>query len=337
LPLRAHAWTVAPTLIHRVLGRQAPQAEPWETTLHDPVAGVVRLTGRLRRGANGNTVLVVLHGLGGSHASFYAVRAARAAEQAGLDCLRLNLRGADRSGQDYYHAGLTADLEAALASPGLASYRRVFVLGYSLGGHMALRYATGRLDPRVHAVAAVCSPLDLEACCEAIDRPEMWVYRRYLLAGLNRIYARVAQRRPVPTPPAQARRIRTLRAWDDAVVAPRHGFASAHDYYSQTSVGPRLGQLAVPCLLVAAERDPMVPLNTLRPWLYPAPPSLEFHLAREGGHVGFPAGLDLEQDAPRGLEGQVMGWLQRAPCRQVWGASEAAGGVAGMRALTPNS
>ncbi len=311
LPLKAHAWTVAPTLIHRVLRRQAPQAEPWETTLSDPVTGVIRLSGRLRRGSNRNTLLVVLHGLGGSHASFYAVRAARAAEQAGLDCLRLNLRGADRSGQDYYHAGLTADLEAALASPGLATYQRVFVLGYSLGGHMALRYATGRLDPRVSAVAAVCSPLDLETCCAAIDRPEMWLYRRYLLSGLNRIYARVAQRRPVPATPAQARRIRTLRAWDDAVVAPRHGFASAHDYYSKTSVGPRLGQLGVPCLLVAAERDPMVPLHTLRPWLDQAPPSLEFHLAREGGHVGFPAGLDLEQDAPRGLEGQVMGWLLR--------------------------
>jgi hypothetical protein len=295
-----------------VLQRQAPQATPWETTLRDPVTGVIRLTGRLRPGSRRSTLLVVLHGLGGSHASFYAVRAARAAEQAGLDCLRLNLRGADRSGQDYYHAGLTADLEAALASPALTSYQRVLVLGYSLGGHMALRYATGKPDPRVGAVAAVCSPLDLETCCAAIDRPEMWLYRRYLLSGLNRIYARVAQNRPVPTPPAQARRIRTLRAWDDAVVAPRHGFASAHDYYSRTSVGPRLGQLAVPCLLVAAERDPLVPFHTLQPWLDKAPPSLEFHLAREGGHVGFPDRLDLDQDAPRGLEGQVMGWLRRA-------------------------
>lgn len=312
LPLRAHAWTVAPTLIHRVLRREAPKAELWETTLHDPVTGIIQLTGRLRQGPPRDTLLVVLHGLGGSHASFYAVRAARAAEQSGLDCLRLNLRGADRSGQDYYHAGLTADLEAALASPRLDSYRRIFILGYSLGGHMALRYATQKPDPRVASVAAVCAPLDLESCCAAIDRPEMWLYRRYLLAGLNRIYARVAEQRPVPTPPAKARRIRTLRAWDDAVVAPRHGFADAHDYYSRTSVGPRLGHLAVRCLFVAAERDPMVPLHTLRPWLDKASPSLEFQLARDGGHVGFPAGLDLEQNAPRGLERQVMGWLLKA-------------------------
>jgi predicted alpha/beta-fold hydrolase len=193
--------------------------------------------------------------------------------------------------------------------------------------HRVMRRQAPQAEPGYH----------LEACCAAIDRPEMWVYRRYLLAGLNRIYARVAQRRPVPATPAQARRIRTIRAWDDAVVAPRHGFASAHDYYSKTSVGPRLGLLAVPCLLVAAERDPMVPLHTLRPWLDQAPPSLDFHLAREGGHVGFPAGLDLDQDAPRGLEGQVVGWLRGAPSRQLRGISDAVGGAAGMRALTPNS
>lgn len=316
LPLRAHAWSVAPTLIHRVLGQEAPAAEPWGTTLKDPVAGTVHLTGRLSRSegpAGGSRrLLVVVHGLGGSHASFYAVRAARAARQAGLDCLRLNLRGADRSGEDYYHAGLTADLEAALASPALKSYAAIVILGYSLGGHLALRYATLKPDPRVKSVAAVCAPIDLDRCCAAIDRPGMWVYRRYLLAGLNRIYARVAERRPVPTPPAQARRIRTLRAWDDAVVAPRHGFASAQDYYDQVSVGPRLGKLALRSLLVAAEHDPMVPLNTLRPWLDRASPSLEVHVAPDGGHVGFPADLNLDQDAPPGLENQVMGWLLRA-------------------------
>ena len=119
----------------------------------------------------------------------------------------------------------------------------------------------------------------------------------------------MAERRPVPTPPAQARRIRTLRAWDDAVVAPRHGFTSAQDYYDKVSVGPRLGKLALRSLLVASEHDPMVPLNTLRPWLDRASPSLEVQVVPDGGHVGFPAGLDLDEDAPPGLENQVIGWL----------------------------
>jgi hypothetical protein len=229
-----------------------------------------------------------------------------------LDCLRLNLRGADRSGEDYYHAGLTADLEAALASRSLAGYGEILLLGYSLGGHLVLRYATGTPDKRVRAAAAVCAPVDLDRCCAAIDQPGMWLYRRYLLAGLSRIYARVAERRPVPTPVSVARRIRTLRAWDDAVVAPRHGFASAEDYYAKASVGPRLGDLKVPSLLVVAAHDPMVPWHTLRPWVEGASARLAVRKVDDGGHVGFPARLDLGERAPLGLEHQVESWLTRA-------------------------
>jgi predicted alpha/beta-fold hydrolase len=271
----------------------------------------VHLSGRLARSDPSGRILVVVHGLGGSHASFYAVRAAHAARRAGLDCLRLNLRGADRTGGDYYHAGLTADLRAALASEALAGYGEILLLGYSLGGHLVLRYATEDPDPRVLAAAAVCAPVDLSGCCAAIDRPSLWVYRTYLLDGLKRIYARVAERQPVPITAAQARRITTIRGWDDAIVAPRHGFASAEDYYAKASVGPRLRDLKVPALLVSAAHDPMVPWDTVRRWVVPPPPRLTVKRVDDGGHVGFPGKLDLGEDAEAGLEPQILAWLGR--------------------------
>ena len=52
-----------------------------------------RLEGLLDRAA-----VVIVHGLGGSATSYYARKAALAAAHAGLDSLRLNLRGADRGG-----------------------------------------------------------------------------------------------------------------------------------------------------------------------------------------------------------------------------------------------
>ena len=64
--------------------------------------------------------LLIVHGLGGSAKSPYTAKAAHAAAAAGLSSLRLNLRGADLLGEDYYHAGMTADLAAAIASPELA-------------------------------------------------------------------------------------------------------------------------------------------------------------------------------------------------------------------------
>jgi predicted alpha/beta-fold hydrolase len=230
---------------------------------------------------------------------------------AGLATLRLNLRGADRSGEDYYHAGLTDDLRAALASPALAAYDRVAVLGFSLGGHLALRYATEEHDPRLRAVAAVCAPLDLAVGGRLIDRPAYWVYRRYLFAHLMEIYAAVARRRRVPLPVEEARRIRTFLDWDTRIVAARHGFRDAADYYARVSVGPRLERLAVPALLVAAEDDPMVPPGAVLPVLAGRAVPLELRWVPNGGHMAFDAGLDLGFAGPLGVEGQVVAWLGR--------------------------
>jgi uncharacterized protein len=235
--------------------------------------------------------------------------ATHAAQAAGLGCLRLNLRGADRSGDDFYHAGLTADLDAALASDELREIERIFVLGYSLGGHLVLRYATGGPDPRVRAVAAICAPLALDASATAIDRPERWIYRQHVLRGLLEIYQSVAARRRVPLPLTAARRIRTIRDWDHRIVAPRHGFESAEHYYTEVSVATRLAALKVPALLVQAEHDPMVLAETVRPALAAASQHLEVHWVETGGHVGFPRDLRLGSGSVLGLERAVTTWL----------------------------
>ncbi|HSC85837.1 MAG TPA: alpha/beta fold hydrolase, partial [Polyangiaceae bacterium] len=105
----------------------------------DPTVGPVRLTGEWLE-HEGDELLVVVHGLGGNSQSVYMGLALQAAERAGISCLLLNLRGADRSGVDIHHAGLVEDLEAVLGSPLLAHYRRLYVFGYSLGGHLTFRY-----------------------------------------------------------------------------------------------------------------------------------------------------------------------------------------------------
>lgn len=293
MDLMPHLWTLSPRIRHAMRPARAPESRPWETT-----AGEVRLTGRLRE-LPGDDLLVLVHGLGGCTDSHYMVRGADAAEAAGLSCLRVNLRGADRLGQDYYHAGLTADLHAALASPEAARYRRILMLGYSLGGHVVLRLATEEADPRLSAVAAVCSPVDLALACVEIDSPGFWLYRRYLLRSLSDIYRAVAARRPVPYPVDKIGAIRTIRDWDDRIVAPRHGFSDAADYYSRMSVAPRLPDLRVPALLLNSDCDPMVPARAVRPALERESPRLRVEWVR-GGHVAIPGGFDA----------RVIDWLR---------------------------
>jgi uncharacterized protein len=317
-----HLWT-AGVRLRRALER-SPEVpwEPWGTRLEDPQAGAVRLTGRLSRsrspgvGRTGDRpppLVVLAHGLGGSAASLYAIEAAAAANGAGCDCLRLNLRGADLAGEDFYHAGLTADLHAAFAEPRLAAYDRIHLMGYSLGGHVALRWATERGDPRVCSVAAVCPPLDLAGACRGIDGARRGIYRSYVLGRLKRIYRAVAARRAVPTPVERTDRIRFIREWDELTVAPRFGFADAADYYARMSVGPVLDRLRLRALLVACEHDPMVEAETLRPFLASPPPALEVRWVGRGGHVAFPRRLDLGFSGGPGLLPQLLAWSLARP------------------------
>ena len=317
--LGGHLRTVVPRLRQAIAPLPAPPSRPWSLVVDDPRVGPVRLTGWLSdpgdgAGAaedagtpaaptappvGGRPLVLLVHGLGGDAESHYVRRAAAAALATGWACLRLNLRGSDRLGEDFYHAGLSADLHAALASPELAGYAPLYALGFSLGGHLVLRLATEPTDPRLAAVAVVAAPLELAPCAEAFDRPRRALYRAYLLAGLKAIYDAVAARRPVPLPADQARRIRFIQEWDERIVAPRHGFAGAADYYRRESVAPRLGDLHLPALLVAAEDDPMVPAEAIEPALASPPPLLEIRWLAAAGHLGF--GPDLD--------GLLLSWL----------------------------
>jgi predicted alpha/beta-fold hydrolase len=302
-----HAWTIGPWLRHKIRPQTAPPSEPWSMLLQDPQMGSIRLSGQLRH--RSSSLVIVVHGLGSEIDAPYVIAAARAADAAGLSCLRLYLRGADRKGDDFYHAGLTADLHAALSSPALAPYERVFVLGYSLGGHVTLRYGVDAPSPKVAAIAAVSPPLDLELAAQAFDRPQCTVYRRNVLQGLCDIYEGVARRHPVSTPVSEARRIKMIREWDDRIVAPRHGFRDAGHYYRSVSVAPWLPDLRLRSLLLYARNDPMVPSHAVREATLLCSSKTTVRWVERGGHMGFPSKLDLGYGDVLGLENQIMNWF----------------------------
>jgi hypothetical protein len=282
------------------------------TEVEDAHVGRVRLSGMLHLPAEpSDTVVVVLHGIGGDISSHYMCRAAAAATAAGLACLRLNMRGADLSGDDIYHAGLTDDLRAAIASEALAPFERVLLLGYSLGGHLVLRHATEAHDPRIGAVAAICPPIDLDQAARDLDAVARWPYRRYVLRYLKRVVRHNARFRPPPIAIADVMAITRLRDWDEQLVAPRFGFADALDYYRRMSVAPRLGNLDVPALLLATRHDPMIVASSLERALRSVAPQplLDTRWLDRAGHVGFPADAHLGEPGPSGLEAQALTWL----------------------------
>lgn len=309
--LGGHAWTVLADAKHRVRPVVVPSSVPWSTDVDDGHGGQVRLTGRYAALPGADTAVLIVHGLGGSSQSGYDRALARAAADRGWSSLRIDLRGADGSGEDVYHAGLAEDLRAALESAALREYAAVHVVGVSLGGHATLRLALGPV-PRLGAVVAISSPLDLAASCAAIDRRRAFAYRHHVLRSLKASYRQVVARHHrgprVPSPQDTVEAVRTIWDWDRTVVVPRYGFADVSDYHGSMSVGPHLRALTCPALYVGSPFDPMVPGNAVRPSLDAAGDAMRIVMLDRGGHVGLPAPT-LDRDAAPTLWAQVMAWL----------------------------
>lgn len=236
--------------------------------------------------------LVIVHGLGGSDSSSYVLSAGRLAFARGWHVVRMNMRGSG-DGEALcpllYNAGLDGDLLHALgAVAGLVP--RVAVVGFSLGGNLALLAASrgrDRLPVGVGAVAAVSAPLDLSACADALERWDNRLYQRYFMMMLTDAYRRRHRQRPDIFPAEREKGLRTVREYDDRITAPFGGYEGAVDYYARSSAGPQLQFVARPTLVLSAADDPMIPVASVEQWTTSR--SVHLEVLPTGGHVGFVA------------------------------------------------
>lgn len=290
--------------------------------VHDARLGSLTLTARLSVPKGAQRLLILIHGLGGSSQSPYLAQATHLAHERGVATLRLNLRGADLRGADFYHAALSSDLHDVVASKLLSGYSQIFLLGYSLGGHVSLRFASETRDSRVKRIATLCAPLDLDRGAHCFDSARAAIYRPHVLGSLKRMYRTVTFRHDflghemlghrARISAAEADRIHFIRDWDERIVAPRHGFSSAADYYAQASAGPILGQIQVPTLIAYARQDPMVPVETLTDALRGRSAQVATWELPRGGHIGFPEGQLLDSSTALGhpsVDAELIDWL----------------------------
>jgi len=241
---------------------------------------------------------VVLHGLGGSSEHQGPQRLALALRCTGLAVLRLNLRGAGagrRLAAGTYAADSTIDLLPALQwARRLAAGRPLLGVGLSLGGTQLLNAALAA-PQLVDGIGCVSSPLDLSACARRIEARRNALYQHWLLRRL------VAQTLadPFGLDPREHRCLRagggprTIRAFDQAITAPRWGYHSLAHYYAAASPLPRLldrGQRAsLPAtLLLHAHDDPWVPAAATAELARVVDGErLQVLLTPQGGHNGF--------------------------------------------------
>jgi predicted alpha/beta-fold hydrolase len=254
----------------------------------------------------GLPVVVLLHGLEGCSQSGYMVQAARQCRQAGFRAVALNFRG--RSGTPNrapraYHAGETDDLAFLIDTlqsriPGAP----LAAVGFSLGGNVLLKYLgeSGRQSERngpppsgagtrtpLKAAVAISVPLDLAASTERMERGMGRLYTRFFLRSLRTGVRAKRANGPLTYDVEAALRASTLRAFDEAVTAPLHGFRSAEHYYARSSAIHHLDSIRVPTLILQARDDPFHRLPADHESAVAANPFLHAGIVDRGGHVGF--------------------------------------------------
>ena len=239
ISLYGHFHTLAPYVFAENRPPKQPPAVPWAVDVPDSHFGRVRLTGLLDENPSAKTLLLIVHGLGGHVESHYVLEPAWAAPPRGDVVLAPQLARRRSQGRRLLprrpHRGSPRNVARRART-----VRAHFHHGVLVGGHVVLRYGAEDMDPRVHALASICSPLDLDRGATYFDNMKggFVVYRRHVLDRLKEMYVAVAKRRPaglLPASAAVARGISRIRAWDNAIIAPRYGFASAEDYYARAS------------------------------------------------------------------------------------------------------
>ncbi len=271
--------------------------------------------------APGAPVVLVIHGLEGSARRSYILNACRELARRGLWPVALNLRGC--SGEPnralhFYHSGKTDDPAFVLETiRARFPDRRVGALGFSLGGNLLLKLMGERGDGGrglVDGAVAMSVPYDLAAGCALLERSLMGrAYAGYFLRMLKEKVRLKADRLGSILDLEAVASARTIWAFDDLVTAPLHGFASAADYYEQSSSARYLDSIEAPTLLLHAVDDPFLPPASIPRREADRNDSLELALHPRGGHVGFLEGTPrqprfwADEEAARYLSLHLLG------------------------------
>lgn len=247
--------------------------------------------------ADAARLLVLFHGLEGSSGSHYARSLAAHATALGWACAVPHFRGC--SGEPNrlpraYHSGDTSEIDWLLRrfAEQYPAARRC-AAGVSLGGNALLKWLGergGDAAPVITRAAAVSAPLDLAAAGNALDQGlNRRLYARMFLGTLKQKALGKLARFPRLFDEHAVRAARTLRAFDDLVTAPLHGFDGTDDYWARASSKPWLAGIAVPTLILNARNDPFLPAAAL-PDAQSVSPGVVLDFPAEGGHVGFVSG-----------------------------------------------
>jgi predicted alpha/beta-fold hydrolase len=255
--------------------------------------------------------VLLLHGLEGSSRGGYMLSMAQRLLEAGFRTHRLNLRGCggtEHLTDTLYHSGLTDDVKWLVENFRGQGRGPLFVVGFSLGGNVTLKFA-GEMGDRavdlVDGVVAVSTPIDLYACVRKMMTPENRIYEWRFVTRLRSRYAKRHRSRPERFPIEGLKGAWTVFDFDDRITAPFFGFGTAQRYYETQSSLQFLASIRVPAFLVQAKDDPLIPFDIFHHQNLQSNPRIRLEATEHGGHLGY-----IARDKPRfWVDPLVSDWL----------------------------
>jgi len=221
---------------------------------------------------------------------------------AGFNVVLLNQRncgGTEHLSSTLYHSGLTADADWVLRELAAEGLTRFGVVGYSLGGNLALKLAGdyGAQAPSfVKTVVAVSPVMDLPRCVDALERRSNFAYQWNFVRNLKGRMRRKVAAFPERFSAEPLDRIRTVRDFDEAYTAPHFGFHDATDYYYRAASLRVVDRIQLPALIIAAADDPFVPPEPFSDPAVTGNPHITTLVSPHGGHCAFVAAANGVHD-----------------------------------------
>ena len=289
----SHLQTIVGNYLPRPAFRLVGTAETVEVDTADGSRVLCHCHWQPEPGRAQRLTLVLVHGLEGSSDSRYIQGVTARAWAAGCNVIRMNMRncgGTDALTPTLYHSGLSSDVGTVVRHyAGRFGLARVALAGYSMGGNLVLKLAgEWGSEPPLCAVAAVCPAIDLAPGADALHEPLNRGYEWRFLRGLMARYARKAELFPgIYAPAGEIGLVRSIREFDEKILARCWGFLGADDYYDKAASARVVDQIAVPTLILHAQDDPFIRLLPETCAKLLANPHINFVETRHGGHCAY--------------------------------------------------
>jgi hypothetical protein len=237
--------------------------------------------------------VVVCHGLEGNSRRPYVLGMTQALLANGYSVAAWNYRSCGNrinKRPQFYHSGATDDLECMVNWVSNRFKKPIYLVGFSLGGNLILKYLGERSifeQANIIAAAVISVPADLAGSCTRLDSPIGWPYRTVFLQALIKKVKQKAMVFPELFDLRDVDKIRSLREFDDRFTAPLHGFLNAADYYNKCSSKSFIANIRRPVLFITAKNDPFLNQSCFPIHECEVSPFVNLELLPNGGHVGF--------------------------------------------------